>query len=151
GVLSREVVALARVALGVEELPALLVEVAPRLRSGRHGRRRLPAAVPDRPRAEHGVELRLLARVRVRVGEARGEADPLDGLLRVALDLVGRLDPEALVERRDDVDRVRELRSQLAGRGDALRPADDQRVGGAAAIAAVALPELEGRVERPRP
>ena len=56
--------------VGVEQLPALLVEVAPRLGRGRDRGRRLPALVPDRPRAEHRVELRLLAGRRVRVVEA---------------------------------------------------------------------------------
>ena len=124
-----EVVALARIRLGVEELPLLQVEVTPRFRGGGHGGRCLPALVPDRPRAEHRVELRLLLRGGVTGVEAVREADPLDRLLGVAVHLVGQLDAEAFVERRDDVDRVRVLPADLARAADALRPGDDGRTG----------------------
>ena len=149
-VLGREVVALARIGRRVEQLPALLVEVSPRFRCGRHRGRGLPPLVPDRPRAEHRVELRLLRRG-VRIVEAGFEADALDRLLRVAVDDVRELDAEALEQGRHDVDRVAVLAADLAIGLDPGRPRDDQRVGRAALVVRVALPQLEGRVERPRP
>src|SRR6185369_11312726 len=96
-------------------------------------------------------ELRLLARRRVGGVEAVRKADTLERLLRVAVDRVGQLDAEAFVQRRDDVDGVVVLAADLAGALDPLRPGDDQRVGSATAVVAVALPQLERRVERPRP
>ncbi len=150
-VLLREVVRLARVGVGVEQLPPLRGEVAPGVGRSWDGGRGLPAAVPDRSCSEHGEELRLLARRRIRVVQAVGEADALDRLLRVPVHLVGGFEVEALVDRRHDVDGVRVLAADLAGPSDAAGPRHDQRVGGAAAVVAVALPHLERRVERPRP
>ena len=137
--------------VGVEQLPLLLVEVAPGLGRRRHGRRGLPPLVPDRPGPEHRVELRLLLRRRVGVVEAVAEADPLDRVLRVAVHHVGHLDAHGLQERRHDVDRVGVLPPERADVLDLRRPGHDQRVGGAALEVRVALPHLERRVERPRP
>jgi hypothetical protein len=53
--------------------------------------------VPDAPRAEHRVELRLLGGVGVRVGERGLEADPVQRLLRDAANLVGWGDAEQVV------------------------------------------------------
>ena len=147
----REVVALARVGRRVVQLPALLVEVAPRLGRRGHRGRRLPALVPDRARPEHRVELRLLARLGIGVVEGGPEAHPVELRLGVAVDDVRELDAEALEQRGHDVDGVGVLASVLAGGLDALRPGDDQRVGRAALEVGIALPELERRVEGPRP
>ena len=114
--------------------------------------RGLPALVPDRARAEHRVELRLLPGVGASASSKAGrEADALDRLLGVALDDLGQLDAEAFVAASG---RCRS-RGCTAGasrlRADPRRPGDDQRVGGAALVVGVALPQLERRVERPRP
>src|SRR5208283_3812223 len=100
-----EVVALARVGLGVEQLPPLVGEVAPRIWSGRGHRRGLPAVVVDAAGAEHRVELRLPA-LRLLVVQARLEALALQRDLRGTPVDVGQLDAEAVVDRRDDVDGV---------------------------------------------
>ncbi len=76
-----------------------------------------PALVVDRALAEHRVELRPPAR-NAGVGETGGEALALDRALLVALDHVGRLDPEQLVDRRNDVDRVHVLLARLGLRLD---------------------------------
>ena len=148
--LGGEVVTFARVGLGVEQLPALHRVVGPHVGGRRRHGRCLPALMPDRPRAAHRVELRLLVGLRLGVVERGGEADALDRVLGVALDDLGRLDPERLVEGRDDVDCVREL-STHSGLLDPLRPRHDHRVGRSALPVAVALPQLERGVERTRP
>ena len=122
----------------------------PRLGCGGYRRRGLPALVPDRPGAEHREELRLLRRG-IRIGEAGLEAEAFEWLLGVAVDDIGQFEAEAFVEGRHDVDRVVVLAADLAGGGDPGRPGDDQRVGGAALVVRVALPQLEGRIEGPGP
>src|SRR5947199_132659 len=83
---------------------------------------------------------------RVRGIEAVREADAFDRPLRVAVHLVGQLDAEGLEQRGHDVDGVVVLAANLAGGVDPFRPGDDQRIGCAAAVVAVALPQLERRV-----
>ena len=72
-----QVVALARVGLGVEQLPPLGRELGPGIRHGRGHRRGLPAIVVDAAGAEHRVELGLLAR-RLLVVQTRHEALALE-------------------------------------------------------------------------
>src|SRR5262249_53599075 len=106
--------------------------------------------VPDRCSSTQVVELALLLGRRVGIGEGRGKADAFEWVLRVTLERLGRLDAEALVDRRDDVDRVRVLAPYSRLR-DVRRPRHDHRVRGPTLVVRVALPELEWRVERPRP
>ena len=89
-VLLGEVVELGPVDLGVVELPLVVVEVAPAA-DRRVGRDGLPAVVPDRPRAEHRVELRLPCRRGRGVVEAVAHADAVERALDVALDRRRRL------------------------------------------------------------
>ena len=148
--LGGEVVQLGAVDVGVVQLPLVVVEVAPA------GERRvvgdgLPAVVPDRPRAEHRVELRRPRRRRRRVVEAVAHAHAVEGALHVALD---RRRAARRRARRGsvghEVDRVVVLLADLAPRLHPGRPRDDARVA-RAAVELVALPHLERRVERHRP
>ena len=82
---------------------------------------------------------------RLRVVERRLEAESLQRRLRDAADLRRRLDAERVEHGRDHVDRVGVLRADLALGLDALRPGDDEGIGGAAAIG-FALPAAERRV-----
>ena len=147
--LVREVVKLGAVDLRVVELPLVVVEVAPTAQ-GRMIRDRLPTFVPDPPRAEHRVELRLAFRRGLGVVEAGAHADAVEVGLGVALDRLRRLDSEHVEDRRDDVDRVVILLADLTLGLDARRPRDDARVA-RAAVELVALPHLERRVEGHRP
>ena len=144
-----EVVELGAIDVGVVELPLVLVEMAP-AGDGRVGGDGLPALVPDRPRAEHRVELGLPVRRRLRVVEAAAHADAVELALDVALDRPPGLEAEDVEDRRHDVDRVVVLIADLAARLRPLRPGDDARVR-RPAIELVALPHLERRVERHRP
>ena len=110
----------------------------------------LPAVAPERTGAEHHVELTRLLRLGFGVVEAVPEARALERPLRVALDLLGQLDAEALVHGGHDVDAVCVLVAQLALGLDACRPVHHHRVA-YAALPGVALEELEGRVEGHRP
>src|SRR5260370_42124931 len=56
----------------------------------------LPALVPDRPGAEHRVELRLARRRRRRVLGARAHAHSVEAALHVALDRGRGLDAEMI-------------------------------------------------------
>ena len=150
-VLLGQIRALARISVGVVQLPLLLVEVAPGLGGRRHRRRGLPPLVPDRPRPEHRIELRLLRRRGVGVVERRAEAHAFDRMLGVAVDHVGHLDAHGLEQRRHDVDRVGVLPPEHADILDLRRPGHDQRIRRAALEVRVALPHLERRVERPGP
>ena len=79
-----------------------------------------------------------------------GEADAFDRRLRDAANMRRRFDAERLEHGRNHVDRVRELRTDLARILDALRPVNDEGIGDAAAIG-LALPSLERRVAGVRP
>src|SRR5262249_6731424 len=145
-----EVMTLARVVRRVEQFPPLRSVFGPHVRRGWREVGRLPSVVPDRGRTSHRIELRRLRGLSGWVGEGGREADPLERILRVALERLGRLDVEAFVDGRDDVDRVRVLATD-AWPGDAAGPGDDHRVGGAALVVGIPLPHLERRVERPGP
>ena len=110
----------------------------------------LPAVVPDPARAEHRVELGTAVRRRGRVVEAAAHADPVERRLDVPLDPRGWLDVEHVEDRGHDVHGVVVLVAHLAPGRHPRRPRDDARVGGAP-VELVALPHLEGRVERHRP
>ena len=148
-VLGGEVVDLCPVGVGVVELPLVVVEVPP-ARQARVGGDRLPAFVPDRPGAEHRVELRRPLRRGGRVVEAVSHADAVELALRVPLDRLRSVHAEDVEDRGDEVDRVVVLVADLPARLDPLGPGDDARVAGAA-VELVALPHLERRVERHRP
>src|SRR4051794_31153335 len=105
----------------------------------RHG---LPALMPDRAGAEHGVKLRLPSRSRRGVVEARPHADTVERRLRMTLDRVRRLDSERIQDCRHEVDRVRVLVANLAARLSSGRPGDDAGVAGSA-VELIALPHLE--------
>src|SRR6202008_796280 len=74
GMLLGEVARLLGVLVGVEELPAVVLEVADPGERAVLGDR-LPALVPDAARAEHLVVLRLLVRRRARVVERVAHRD----------------------------------------------------------------------------
>src|SRR3954469_10323943 len=113
--------------LGVVELPVIVVEVAPTTHR-RVSRHCLPTVMPDRPRSEHRVELRLACGRRFCGVEAVTHADPVEWALRVPLDCSGRLDAKNVEDGRNQVDRMVVLVSKLAGGLDALGPGDDARV-----------------------
>jgi hypothetical protein len=150
GVLVGEVVDLGAVLLQVVERPVVLGEVTPVRWGAGMQHDRLPAVAPDRTRAEHHIELARLQRLRIGIVEGVAEARALDGPLRVALDDLGRLDAEALVDGRENVAAVRVLVAQLTPGLDPLWPVDDHRVSDAA-FPGVALEQLARRVERHRP
>src|SRR5205085_11975067 len=76
GFLGGEIVQLGPVDLCAVELPGVLVEVAPAAQR-RVGGDRLPAVVPDRPGAEHRVELRPACARQAGCVEAVADADDL--------------------------------------------------------------------------
>src|SRR4029077_534485 len=124
-------------------------EVSPSADRGM-GRDRLPAVVPDRPRAEHRVELRRPRGPKRSLVEAVAHAAAVKVALHVTADRVRRLDAQTIEDRWDEIDRVVVLVTDLAASLDPLRPRDDARVT-CAAVELVALPHLKRRVERHRP
>src|SRR5439155_9889048 len=123
--------------------PLVVVEMAPTgdrrvIRDG------LPAVVPDRPGAQHRVELRRPRRRRIRLLEAGSHAHTIEATLDVALDRLWSLDAEHVEDGRDDVDRVVVLVANLALGLQTCRPRDDARIA-RAAVEFVALPHLERR------
>ena len=76
-----------------------------------------PAIVIDRPVTEHLEILRVMLRCGLGVFECMFEADAFDRRLRDSADLLRRIDPQALQNRRHHVDGMRELR---AGSGPSL-------------------------------
>ena len=107
----------------------------------------MPALVPDAARAAQVVELGLLGRGSPGVVEGGPEAGALQQALGPALDDLGGLNPQAVVERGHDIHGVDVLVADLATRLDALGPADDERVSRAALVIAIAFVELERRAE----
>ncbi len=83
--------------------------------------------------------------------EGEGEAQALDRLLLHAVQLGRRGDPADLVQRRHDVDRVQELRSQSPLVPDPRRPGDDHRIASPAEMAGDLFGPLERRVHRVGP
>src|SRR2546427_1870823 len=110
----------------------------------------LPAIVPDRPGAEHGVELRRPRRRRIGGFEAGAHAHTVEAALDVTLDRFRGLHAEYVEDRWDDVDRVVVLVADLTPGLQTGRPRHDARVA-RAAVELVALPHLERRVEGHRP
>ena len=86
-----------------------------------------------------------------RVVERVGEADAVDRVLRDAVDDARRRDADDLVDRRDDVVAVMELRARRRVRLDLRRPADRHRVARAAEVRGEQLRALVGRAARPAP
>ncbi len=91
-----------------------------------------------------------MAGLRPGIVERGREADPVEGRLRDAANRRRRLEPEQVEDRRDHVDDVRVVGAHLPLARDSLRPGDDERVGGAAAVG-LPLPAPERGVARPRP
>src|SRR6185437_16258390 len=116
----------------------------------RMGCHRFPAVTPDATRAEHAVELPCPCCRSLRVVEAIAHAHAVEGALRMPLDRCGRLHPQRIEDRRDDVNGMVVLLANLATHLEAGWPRDDARVA-CAAVELVALPHLERRVEGHRP
>jgi hypothetical protein len=127
-----DVLRLGPVLIGVEELPAVVLEV-PEARDRTVLGDRLPAAVPDAAVAHHLVVLGLLAGRSIRL-ERVGHGHAGQRRLLGAVDDFRHLDPARLEDRRVDVDGVVELVSHLALGLDPLRPGDDERVADAALV-----------------
>src|SRR5271166_6550655 len=96
------------------------------------------------------ILLRLASRGRG-VGEGVDHADAIDRILPEAIDDLGRLDVEDVVERRRDVVDMMELRPRRFIRLDALRPRDHQRIARAAEMRGDQLGVAEWRVAGPSP
>src|SRR5262249_16311468 len=95
--------------------------------------------------------LRGVTPLRGDVVERVAEADPLDRLLRDAVEIRWRSNSDRLVEGGYDVDHVHELGAQTALVLDSCGPGDDHRVAGAAEVAGDLFRPLERRVHRVRP
>ena len=87
-----------------------------------------PAVVIDGAMAARLEILDVAGRGRGGVVERVEHADAGDRLLRDPVDLGRRLDAGRLIDRRDDVDHVVELRAQAALLLDVSRPGDDHAV-----------------------
>ena len=111
----------------------------------------VPALVPNATGAQHDIELGLAMARGAGVIKCLPECHALDGRLGVAVDDLWRGDAQAVIERRDDVDGVDILVTDLATRPDALGPRDDEGVRDATFIRGPTLPHLVGRVKRHRP
>jgi hypothetical protein len=144
-----DVVDLGPVGLEVVELPDVLIELRPPAEGQVH-RAGQPSLMVDGALAEHHVELGLLRR-RAGVGQRGGEALSFDRALGVALDRLGRLDVEQLVDRRDDVYGVDVLGPGILMGLDLRGPGQEAHVGDATLIASPALPVRERGVKRPCP
>ena len=79
------------------------------------------------------------------IGEAGGQRETLDRALGDALDRGGGLDAEGVEHGGHHVDRMAVLGAHFAPGGDALRPAQNERIAGAAPVG-LALPAAEGGV-----
>src|SRR4029078_6302781 len=93
-----------------------------------------PALLPDPPVAENLEVLHALSRRRRALAERIGEARAVNRQLRHADEALPRLDAEALVQRRRDVDHVMELVADLAAARDAARPVRHQRRADSASV-----------------
>ena len=131
------VVGLAEVVDQVVQLPHVVVE----RRAGR-GRRRPSIRRARSAVAEHLEVLRRLAGLGRRVGERRGEADPVHRRVRA--------DADQLEHGRREVGDVAELVAERPGVGHEARGPDHERVADAAAVGVLLVP-LERRVRRHRP
>ena len=154
-----EVVGFGEILLEVVELPAVGIEldqlvVADRIseatarfhkRAAGPGAHGSPAIVIERAVAKH---LEVLGEMAVRcggIGEAGGQRETLDRALGDALDRCGGLDAEGVEHGGHHVDGMAILGAHFAPGGDALRPAQDERIAGAAPVG-LALPAAEGGV-----
>ncbi len=88
---------------------------------------------------------------RFSVVEREGKAGAFDRLLLHSVQFAGRGDAAKLIDSRDDVDNVEELRAQTTLVLDARRPGDDHGVARAAKVARNLLGPLKGRVHGVRP
>ena len=127
--LRRQVHELVRIGREVVELPHVVVEARAALMADRHP----PIAVEERALT---AELEVLRRTRRRVGvrEGREDAGALDGLETPAAVDRRTLDTGRFEDGRVEVDDVHETLADLATRGNAARPRDDQRIGDAAEV-----------------
>mmetsp|Transcript_102841 Transcript_102841/g.286366 ORF Transcript_102841/g.286366 Transcript_102841/m.286366 type:complete len:523 (-) Transcript_102841:387-1955(-) len=104
------------------------------------------------PSAAHDLKvLRHLSLGGRGVVEGVRHGDPRERVLRHAVDHEGRLDPHGLVDRRDDVGHVVELRAWGPVGLNDPGPGDHQRRAGATKVGRHQLRALEGRVARPGP
>ena len=158
GSLAGEVLSLREVRLEVVEFPNVLARIP--------GGEPWAHREPRRQRAEGAGEppvlidaaaavvveiLDVLSPRRLRVGEGVDHAGPVDWVLLEAVDDLGRLDAEDLVDRRRDVVDVVELRPRRLVRLDTRRPRDGQRIAGAAEMRGDQLGVMERRAACPRP
>ena len=163
-VLGGKVVVLRRVLGDVVQLPVMGIQVGQRLRRDRRterlarlGERRTrprahgpPPVVVDRAVAEHLEVLGAVPGRGGRVVERVGEADAVDRRLGHSPDRCGWLGAERVQDGRDHVDDVRVLGADLTACLDAVRPGNQERVAGAAAVG-LPLPPPERRVPGPGP
>ena len=150
GVLGTEVVAFRSVGIGVVQSPSVQMESARIRRCGGVQCVGLPAVAPQRSGAEKTVELDGLVGLRPGIVEAVHEAGAFQGPLGVSLDLVRRLDMEALVDRRNQIGAVVVLVSDLAPGFNAIGPVHNQRIAHTP-FPGPRLEQLEGGVERRGP
>ena len=121
GVLVGQVVGFGAVRVGVEQLPGVVLEVAGADHEAAFGDH-LPALAPQPSGAQHLVALDLLGRGGVGLVEAVAHRHPGQRGLLVAEHVVGELDPTALQDGGDDVDRVVVLVAHLTAGADVGRP-----------------------------
>ena len=153
GVRGGEVGGLAEVLVDVVELPHVLGELVARLRLPRrlvHGGGD-PAVAVDGAVAEHLEVLRLVPVRRLGIVEGVDHADAFHRRLRDAVDRLRLRDVRGFEHGRRDVDDVLELTAHLAPGLDAIRPADHQRIAGAAEVGGHLLGPHERRVAGHRP
>ena len=88
---------------------------------------------------------------RLRVGEAGGHADAVDGVLRETVHFLRGLDADHVIERRGDVVDVIELRARRLVGLDLLRPGNDERIARAAEVSGDEFRGAERRAAGPGP
>src|SRR5262249_37688718 len=112
-----------------------------------------PAVMIESAVAEHlevlGVVLTWLPGVLTT--ESVGQTHTLDWLLRHAVRHCWLGDAHHLEDRRQNINRVMELGTDLAGVFNALRPGDDHAIAGAAEVRGDLLGPLEWRITSPSP
>jgi len=102
--------------------------------------------------ASHDLEiLRVLDLLGSGIIERAGEADAIEGILRDAVDQVRRSKIQDVVEGRDHVVHMQELRTRCRIGRDLCRPADGQRIAGTAEVRGEQLGAFVGRAARPGP
>ena len=154
GVLFGEIIGLREVLVDFVEFPWCFIGIpvaAIRLPRDEGGTRGHPSVVIETAVAEEFEVLGLAKAGSFGVVKGEGEADSFHRLLLHAVQFSRSSDSAELVEGRDDVDDVEELRAQAAFVLDAGGPGDDHGVARAAEVAGDLLGPLEGRVHGVRP